>query len=147
MNPIIISVNVSEKRGIAKTPVNKIELIENLGVKGDAHAAPGDRQVSLLAIESYEKFEKQRLNEICLKHGAFGENIITSGIILHKLAIGTKFIINDCILEVSKIGKECHAPCNIGKTVGSCIMPKEGIFASVLKAGNIKKGSEIILEN
>jgi cyclic pyranopterin monophosphate synthase len=145
LNPKIISVNISDKKGIPKTPVNEIELIENLGVKDDAHATPGDRQVSLLALESYRKFEKQKLNKICLKHGAFGENIITSGLILHKLPIGTKLKINDTILEVSKIGKECHTGCNIAKTLGSCIMPKEGIFASVIKAGTIKKDSVIHL--
>lgn len=143
MNAYIISVNVSDKRGIKKTPVDEIELIENLGIKGDAHAAPGDRQVSLLAEESYDKFEKQGLGKICLKHGAFGENIITSGIILYKLTIGTQFKINDCILEVSKIGKECHAPCQIGKTMGHCIMPKEGIFVRVIKSGRISKDSTI----
>jgi len=134
------------KKGIPKSPVESIELIKDMGVRGDAHAGPGDRQVSLLAIESYDRFEKKGLGKICLKHGAFGENIITEGIDLHKLHVGTVMEIGDVVLEVSKIGKECHAPCSIGKEMGSCIMPKEGIFASVNKEGTIKKGDEIHLK-
>jgi MOSC domain-containing protein YiiM len=135
----IVSINISEKKGTAKIPVDSIELIENLGIKGDAHFGPGIRQVSFLAIESYKRFEKENNYRSCLKHGSFGENIITEGIVLHTLPIGTRFIISDVILEVSKIGKECHTSCGIAKQTGKCIMPTEGIFAVVVKGGIIKK--------
>jgi len=136
----ILSVNISDTKGIPKVPVSEIELVVNHGVKNDAHAGPGIRQVSLLAKESYEKMAGG-----CLKDGSFGENILTQGLVLHKLSIGTLMQIGDVVLEVSKIGKECHAPCNIGKTFGECIMPKEGIFATVQKPGYIKPGDYIKL--
>ncbi len=139
----VISVNTSPGKGTPKKPVSEASLIEGLGIKGDAHAGPGDRQVSLLAIESYRRFEEKGLGKICLKHGSFGENIITEGIELHKLEIGKRMRIGDVLLEVSKIGKECHAPCNIARTVGDCIMPREGIFATVVKGGIIKQGNII----
>ncbi len=139
----VVSVNVSEEKGTPKKPVDEAVLIRDLGIEGDAHAGPGDRQVSLLAIESYRRFEEKGLGKVCLKHGAFGENMITEGIELHKLPIGTRLSIGDAVIEVSKIGKECHAPCNIARTVGDCIMPREGIFARVLEGGQIRRGNPV----
>jgi len=139
----VVSVNISKKKGTAKTPVDSIELIKDHGVKGDAHAGPGLRQVSMLAQESYEKFNDK--NTICVKHGEFGENIVTQGVILHKLALGTRFKIGTAEVIVSKIGKECHAPCVIGKKTGECIMPKEGIFTRVIVSGVVGKGDAIFL--
>jgi cyclic pyranopterin monophosphate synthase len=139
----VLSVNLSDKKGVAKQPAASIALKEEHGVLGDAHAGPGDRQVSLLAIESYRRHDQ--LRTLCLKHGSFGENILTEGIELHTLAIGTRLSINDTILEISKIGKECHAPCQIAKTVGRCVMPTEGIFARVLKQGSIVAGDSVVI--
>ena len=141
MKPIVLSVNVSEKKGVAKQEVREITLIKDLGIKGDAHAAPGDRQISMLAKESHDRF--QPMTNVCLKNGIFGENITTQGIDLLALNIGDKLEIDGCLLEVSKKGKECHAPCSIAKKVGKCIMPKECIFLRVLKGGKIKKGAKI----
>lgn len=146
MKAKIISINISKKKGTAKDPVPKAKFIVDFGIEGDAHAGPGDRQVSLLAIESYEKFKKERGDEHCLKHGAFGENIITRGVELHKLPLGTKVKSGTVLLELSKIGKECHMPCAIGKKAGKCIMPTEGIFARVLKGGTLHVGDEIHAE-
>jgi len=141
----VVSANISERKGVPKQPVDSVELLFDSGVKGDAHAGPGDRQVSLLAIESYEKFRKQRRDEHCLKNGSFGENIITEGLVLHELALGTRLRVGTAVLEISKIGKECHAPCAIGKATGECIMPKEGVFARVILSGDAGKGDEIYL--
>jgi MOSC domain-containing protein YiiM len=139
----IISVHRSEHKGTMKQAELSITLKVDYGVVGDAHAGPGDRQVSLLAIESYHRFEK--LKDLCLKHGSFGENILTEGIELHTLPLGTTLSVNGVLLEVSKIGKECHAPCQIAKTIGSCIMPREGVFARVLEGGTITAGDQIVI--
>lgn len=143
MNPKIVAVNISKKKHIPKKNIEKGEFKVNHGLVGDAHAAPGIRQVSLLAKESYDKFEKTNFKKICLKKGIFAENLTTQGIVLHKLKIGTKLKINNVILEISKIGKECHTICTIAKEVGSCIMPKEGVFAKVLESGVISVGDWI----
>ncbi|MBN2457956.1 MOSC domain-containing protein [Candidatus Woesearchaeota archaeon] len=148
----IVSINVSSMRGTAKQPVTEARLLEEQGIEHDAHAGDGDRQLSLIACESYERFKEENLEKICrklgpdsLSFGAFAENITTSGIVLHTLPIGTRLRIRDAMLEVSKIGKECHAGCEISKKVGSCIMPREGIFARVLKGGIIRQGDPIEL--
>ncbi len=132
---------MSSKKSVSKEPVKEIRLRKDHGIVGDAHAGPGIRQVSLIAKESHDRF--QPMTDVCLKNGIFGENITTEGIALIELPVGTRLKINDCILEVSKIGKECHAPCAIGKEVGNCIMPKEGIFAIVIEEGVIQENDEI----
>lgn len=139
----IIAVNISDKKGVVKKPVDKALLVENHGIMGDAHAGAGIRQVSFLAKESVRKLEMQGVKGLC--SGKFAENITTEGIILHKLPIGTTLYINDAILKVSKIGKECHNECEIKRLVGQCIMPTEGIFAQVIKGGEIKPNDEIIV--
>jgi len=141
----VISVNTSSKKGTAKNPVEEVELKTNHGLVGDAHAGPGIRQVSLLAVESYEKLKSLGYKKICLDKGTFGENITTKGIILNELPLGTILKIGGVTLEVSKIGKECHSPCEIQKKVGICVLPLEGIFAVVKKGGKIHPGN-IILE-
>lgn len=130
----VISVNISEKKGTVKSPVPEIELRKNHGIVGDAHAGNWHRQVSLLAMESLDKM-KEKIPS--LKPGDFAENIMTEGISLHTLPIGTLLSIGECELEVTQIGKECHKGCEIRNITGECIMPTEGIFAIVKKEGFI----------
>lgn len=130
----VISVNISEKKGTIKSPVPQIELRKKHGIVGDAHAGNWHRQVSLLAVESLDKM-KEKIPS--LKPGDFAENIMTEGISLHTLPIGTILTIGECELEVTQIGKECHKGCEIRNITGECIMPTEGIFAIVKKEGFI----------
>jgi MOSC domain-containing protein YiiM len=137
----VISVNISEKKGVIKKPVEKIILNEK-GVVNDAHAGDWHRQVSLLAKESIKKFEEVLGRE--LEYGEFAENITTEGITLYEMKPGDKILIGETELEVTQIGKKCHGDgCAIFSQVGKCVMPKEGIFAKVLKTGEVKSGDSI----
>ena len=138
----VLSINISEKKGTPKTTITEGTLIEDFGFAGDAHAGKWHRQVSLLAKESIEKAKGMRTDGLC--HGMFAENITTEGIVLHTLPVGTKLKIGEeAIIEISQIGKECHDGCAIRQLVGQCIMPKEGVFARVLRGGVVKAGDEI----
>ncbi|MDO8685112.1 MAG: MOSC domain-containing protein [Clostridiales bacterium] len=137
----VIAVNISEKKGVSKRPVEVGEFIENHGLKGDAHAGNWHRQVSLLGRESIDKVEALGIKGLCT--GKFAENITTEGIELYSLPVGTLFEINGVLMEVTQIGKECHQKCAIFYKVGDCVMPKEGIFTKVLKGGTIRSGDEI----
>jgi MOSC domain-containing protein YiiM len=137
----VISVNVSDKKGVKKHNIDRCELKEGHGLKQDAHAGPWHRQVSLLAAESIEKIRKMGLN---VKPGDFAENLTTEGIELPALPIGTKLQVGGRVLmRVTQIGKECHTRCAIFQQVGDCVMPKEGIFTEVLSGGEIKVGDDI----
>jgi molybdopterin adenylyltransferase len=138
----VVSVNVSEKKGTVKVPIPEIELNE-LGVANDAHSGKWHRQVSLLADESFDRFTHAAGRKV--NYGEFAENITTKGIELVNTHPLDKLIIGDVELEITQIGKECHgSSCAIFKEVGNCVMPKEGIFARVLKNGNVKAGDEVI---
>ncbi|MBU0979207.1 MAG: MOSC domain-containing protein [Nanoarchaeota archaeon] len=139
----IISINISEKKGTPKDPVDEAELRVDHGIVGDAHAGPGIRQVSLMASEDIEEFKRTAASKVCIKHGIFGENLTTEGIDLEKLQIGDRLKVGEAIIEITKKGKECHIPCSIGRTVGKCIMPEKGVFGKVLKGGMISKGDQI----
>ncbi|MGC8977132.1 MAG: MOSC domain-containing protein, partial [Candidatus Ratteibacteria bacterium] len=145
MKGIIYSVNIGEKKGEIKKPVDKILLIENYGVKGDCHAKEGiKKQVSLLSWERMNEEFFCLKEKIDLKPGVFAENITTEKIDLRKLKIRDKLKINEVVvIEISEIGKKCHIFCEIYKKVGKCLMPKEGIFGKVLTTGEIKKGDII----
>lgn len=132
---------ISEKKGEQKYPVDEVLLKVDHGIVGDAHAGNWHRQVSLLAAESVAKVQKALNFE--LKSGDFAENILTEGIELFTLPIGTKLQIGEAVGEVTQIGKECHQGCAIRELAGDCVMPREGIFVKVLKEGKVKAGDEI----
>ena len=136
----VVAVCISENKGERKTPVQAVELRENHGIVGDAHAGDWHRQVSLLASESIDKMRKLGLD---VDSGDFAENITTSGIELVSLPIGTRLQVGETLLEVTQIGKECHTRCAIYYQAGDCVMPKEGIFARVITGGMIKPGDEV----
>ena len=136
----IVATCISENKGERKKPVASVELRENHGIVGDAHAGNWHRQVSLLASESIDKMRKLGLD---VDSGDFAENLTTCGIDLVSLPIGSRLQIGNTLLEVTQIGKECHTRCAIYHQAGDCVMPKEGIFASVLRGGTIKAGDTI----
>ena len=147
----IVALCISEARGTVKHAVEKAKLIKGYGIEGDAHAGHWHRQVSLLAIEQVESFN-QRIaasNAQILARaveGTFGENILVRGIDLRKLPVGTLLKAGNVVLKLSQIGKECHSHCQIFQRVGDCIMPREGVFATVEQGGVITSGMEIAVE-
>jgi MOSC domain-containing protein YiiM len=141
MKAQVVEVSISKKKGMKKDNIPEGLLIENFGLKDDAHAGNWHRQVSLLATESIEKIKAKGLD---VGPGDFAENITTIGINLVDLPIGTKMKMgNEALVEVTQIGKECHSRCAIYQQTGDCVMPKEGIFVKVLKGGKVKKGDLI----
>jgi MOSC domain-containing protein YiiM len=139
----VLAVNISDEKGTKKTNIQSCTLLKDFGLKGDAHAGPWHRQVSLLANESIEKMRAKGLD---VGYGDFAENITTEGVDLVHLPIGTMFRIGDSVfLRVTQIGKVCHDRCAIYYQTGDCVMPREGIFAEVVSEGEVKVGDEIII--
>ncbi len=134
----VVSVNISREKGTVKHPVAKITLNQN-GIEHDAHAGTWHRQISLLAYESVETFSKEVPTGRKIISGEFAENILTKGLDLREFAPLDKLTIGNVELEVTQIGKKCHGDdCAIYREIGSCVMPKEGIFARVIKGGEIR---------
>ncbi len=135
----ILSINISAKKGEQKKPGRKAVLIDNHGIEGDAHAGNWHRQVSLLANEDIETMRKKGIE---LRYGDFAENITTEGINLSALPVGTRLHLGEVLLEITQIGKECHRGCAIFQAVGDCVMPRKGIFARVMRGGEISCESD-----
>ena len=138
----VVAVCKSKKKGTKKEAIAEGLFKEDYGLIGDAHAdCQTNRQVSLLATESIDKMRSRGLN---LSPGDFAENITTEGIDLCRLPVGTRILVSDeVLLEVTQIGKECHTACAIRRQVGQCIMPKEGVFARVVRGGLVKPGDKV----
>ncbi|WP_165251645.1 MOSC domain-containing protein [Adlercreutzia sp. ZJ304] len=137
---VVKAVCTSNVKGIQKSEVPTIELRDNWGVEGDAHAGLWHRQVSLLSFEKIEEFKARGADVV---NGSFGENIIVEGFDLKNLPIGTRFRSGDVVLELTQIGKQCHAHCAIYHKMGDCIMPREGVFCKVIHGGEIAVGAQI----
>jgi MOSC domain-containing protein YiiM len=142
----VVSVNISEKKGLRKHEVDSAELRVGTGIMGDAHAGNWHRQISLLAEESVDTMRALGLSG--LTPGAFAENINTVGIELKTLPVGTLLKVGNCLLAVTQIGKECHNDgCAIQKATGKCVMPTDGIFTVVVRGGTVQKGDDIEVLN
>lgn len=137
----VIAVCISEKKGTQKVNVHTGRFIEDFGIEHDAHAGKWHRQVSLISKEQIDAFKARG---VWVEDGAFGENLIVEGFDFKRLPVGTVFRCNDVVLEMTQIGKECHAHCEIYKVVGDCIMPREGVFAVVKHGGVISEGDELV---
>jgi molybdenum cofactor synthesis domain-containing protein len=136
----VLSVNISEQKGVPKRSVPQI-ILTSKGIETDAHAGKGHRQVSLLSIESIQKFEEQSGKKFAF--GDFAENITTQGFLLYTARPGDRLRCGNIELEVTQIGKKCHGGgCAVFKHTGNCVMPKEGIFARVLQGGVLQAGDQ-----
>lgn len=133
----IEAVCISTQKGTQKRPVAVGQFAADWGIEGDAHAGHWHRQVSLLSLEKIEAFRRRGAQ---VAYGAFGENLVVSGIDFSSLPVGTLLQCGDVLLEMTQIGKECHTHCAIYQVVGDCIMPREGVFTRVLRGGVIRPG-------
>jgi molybdopterin adenylyltransferase len=131
---------ISKEKGTKKENIKVAIFKEDFGIINDAHAG-SFRQVSLLAEES---IAKMRARGLSVGSGDFAENIVSEGIDLKGLSLATKIKIDKgVILEIIQIGKTCVSRCAIYYKTGDCIMPREGIFAKVLKGGIVKVGAKM----
>lgn len=136
----ILALNISEKKGTQKSPVHQVQLVENHGILGDAHAGNWHRQISFLGSECIEDFNKKGAK---VDPGAFGENIIVENVDFTKLPVGTIIKCGEAKIKITQIGKECHTRCHIFHKMGDCIMPRNGVFGEVLVGDTISVGDQV----
>jgi MOSC domain-containing protein YiiM len=137
----IVSIAISKKKGTRKTPVEAVVVVKDHGILGDAHAGPWERQISFLASEQIQEARSRGLN---VDFGDFAENVATEGVDWKVLPLGTRVKLGqEVVVEITKIGKECHKKCAIYYQAGDCIMPREGVFARVIEGGTLRSGDEI----
>jgi TatD DNase family protein len=135
-----MAVCVSGQKGTPKKNVGRARLVENHGLEGDAHAGDWPRQVSLLDHDRVRAFREKGAE---VEDGDFGENLVVRGLDFTSLPVGTRLKCGEALLETTQIGKECHSPCRIHQRMGDCLMPREGVFARVLRGGLIGVGDDL----
>lgn len=140
---IVRAICISDIRGIEKHAIPQAHFVKDFGIEGDAHAGKWHRQVSLLSYDKIKAFNARGANVI---DGAFGENLVVEGLDFRNLPVGTVFYAGSAVLRMTQIGKECHSHCAIYQRMGECIMPHEGVFAEVLKEGDMKVGDKMRAE-
>ena len=138
------AVCISEKKGTVKKDIGRCMIIADHGLENDAHAGSA-RQVSLLSAEKVEAFRQRCKGVVELPPGVFGENLLIEGFDFKHYPIGSRFRINEVLLELTQIGKTCHSGCEIAQRTGECIMPREGVFARVLTGGEVSTGDTVEL--
>jgi MOSC domain-containing protein YiiM len=136
----IIAVCTSREKGTTKEDAGSARLIEEYGIEGDAHGGFAHRQISLIASEDIDEMKAKLPG---LRPGSFAENLTTRGLDLAPLSVGDRLKAGECLLEVSQIGKECHAKCAVFERSGECIMPQKGVFCRVVEGGVVKNGDGI----
>ena len=137
---VIRAICISDQKGTQKYRIPEGTFTEDYGIEGDAHAGKWHRQVSLLSAEKIQEFRDKGVQ---VEYGAFGENLVVEGCDLRSLPVGTRFAIGEVLLEMTQIGKECHDHCAIYNVTGDCIMPREGVFAKVLRGGRVREGDTL----
>ena len=141
MSITVGSINISERKGTVKKPIERAEIYEH-GIREDAHSGDWHRMISLLGRPSITRFERNMNRSI--GPGEFGENITVEGLDLNEVSVLDRFSIGPVELEITQIGKTCHGDdCAIFREVGKCVMPKEGLFARVLEGGTIERGQQM----
>lgn len=142
----VIAVCLSAEKGVSKKPVERALLREDFGFESDAHAGTPRRQVSLLCESSIAKMRVKGAN---VGAGDFAENLTVGGVTSGDFPVGAVVsFAGGAVLEITQIGKECHTGCAIRDLVGDCVMPREGLFARVVRGGEVRPGEafEVIID-
>jgi len=141
MGARVVAVCTSAERG-RKRAAERAEFVAGHGIAGDAHAGPTHRQISLLDERDVESMRAQGLS---LEPGAFGENLVLAGLDLEALGAGSRLSVGAAEIELTQVGKVCHEPCSIYAQAGDCVMPRAGVFARVLRGGEVAPGDHVAL--
>jgi len=164
---IVLALSKSPKHTLIKKNENSINLIQELGVEGDAHMGktvkhrfdvrknpnkPNLRQVHLIHSELHGELA---LKGFKVNSGEMGENITTSGLDLLNLPLNTILNIGDTAkIKVTGLRNPC-AQLNriqeglmravIEKAEDGTILFKAGIFGVVLRGGVIRVQDKITI--
>lgn len=163
----VIAVSRSEKHTFSKENLQKIKLVEGLGVEGDAHFGstvkhrsrvaqnpnqPNLRQVHLIQSELFEELA----DRFTVEPGQMGENITTVGINLLVLPTDTLLYVGQsAIVKLTGVRNPCAQIDNfkpgllkavLDKDADGNLIRKAGVMGIVLQGGEIKPGDTIRVE-
>lgn len=144
----ILSVGAGATHGFSKPPLPQIELIAGLGVLGDTHAGatvrhrsrvakdptqPNLRQVHLLQAELLEDLADRGF---LLAPGDIGENVLTQGIDLLDLPVGTLLHLGSkAVVEVTGLRNPCRQLNDFMPGLMQAVLDKDAAGRPAMKGG------------
>lgn len=136
---------VYPEKGVSGRELAEAQLIAGKGIEGDFHARGGERQLSLVLAETWEKITAQTVQGLCFSR--FKENICISGIDPGLLRPGKQLGIGEVIIELTGESKHCHEECSLFKAGERCPLAGMNLFAKVIKSGIITKNDNVVLKD
>lgn len=161
----VVAVHADSAHRFSKNPTDSIELVEGLGVKGDAHfgatvqhlsrikadpTQPNLRQVHLIQRELFDWLETRGFS---VAPGDLGENITTTGMDLLSLPRGTQLHIGaETVVELTGLRNPCVQINDfqpgllkelVSKDDDGNLVRRGGVMSVVLTGGTIRAGEEI----
>ncbi|SFG98203.1 FOG: Ankyrin repeat [Desulfotomaculum arcticum] len=133
----VLAINVSKVKGIAKTSVEQVEIVEGWGLKGDAHGGDWDRQVSIFPVECLEKVPPEKKEEVL--SGGYTENLTIAGVELSELAVGNFVSIGEAVIKILHLGKD-----EFKEHGRPYIVSREGRFGRVVQGGLVNMGDTVL---
>ena len=165
-NVHITSLSFSSTHSFSKNVVDRLNLIEGIGIENDAHAGttvkhrsrvavdptqPNLRQVHLIHSELHNELQQSGFS---VRAGDMGENITTTGIDLLSLPKDTILKLGDEVqLQITGLRNPCKQldgfqsglmAAVLDRNEDGKLIRKAGIMAIVLKGGQVSVRDEII---
>ena len=164
----VTAVAQSSEHRFHKETVDRIRLIEGIGVDGDAHAGrtvkhrsrvrkdptqPNLRQVHLMHAELHDELRQKGFD---VSPGVLGENVTTEGVDLLGLCPGARIAIGDeAVVEVTGLRNPCAQLDGYQEGLLSAVLDrddegvlvrKSGIMGIVASGGEVRAGDAIRVE-
>jgi MOSC domain-containing protein YiiM len=167
-SPVVLSVSVSGEHTMSKPSADSIELVEGLGVVGDAHfgatvkhrsrvrqdpTQPNLRQVHLVHAELLDELAAR---DLPVRPGEMGENITTRGVDLLNLPKNTLLRLGDqALILVTGLRNPCAQLNGVQPELLSAVLErapdgavvrKAGVMAIVVSSGSVRPGDPITVQ-
>lgn len=165
--PTVVAVARSATHSFSKPMVESVELVEGVGVLGDAHSGttvqhlhqlrkdadkPNLRQVHLIHAELLDELASAGFD---VGPGELGENITTRGVDLLGLPVGTRLAIGATVVTVTGLRNPCHQIEEfrsgllkqvLHRNVDGEVERLTGVMGIVSRGGTVRSGDEIAVE-
>jgi MOSC domain-containing protein YiiM len=166
---VVAAVCVNPAHTFSKQPCARIQLINGLGVEGDAHLGatvqhrsrlaqdstqPNLRQVHLIHAELHDEL---RAAGFVVNAGDMGENITTRGVALLDLPAGARLRIGSggALIEITGLRNPCAQldafqpglkAAVLDSDASGALIRKAGVMGIVLAGGSVHPGDAIHIE-
>lgn len=163
----VIAVHLSDRHGFSKEPAPAIDLVEGLGVQGDAHfgvtvqhrsrvaADPSQPNLRQVHVIHAELFDDLAIQGHAVAPGQLGENITTRGLNLLDLPVGTRLTLGDAVLVLTGLRNPCQQingfqagllKCVVSRKAAGTVKRLAGVMAIVARSGTVVPGQGIVVD-